>query len=110
MKYGLIVTQKMRSDFGFITETIQRGRHKPKKYRHNLEMPIFLYEELVNKGVIIPEEYFVEESAFFEFTQTEAVMSFVNLFACEDMVHKIDRYIIVKFAGIYPLKRNGRIF
>jgi hypothetical protein len=106
----MIVTRKMRSEFGFITETIQRGRSKPKKYRHDLTMPVFLYKELVDKGIIVPEEYFVEESAFFEFTQTEAIVSFVNLFACEDMVHKIDRYIIVKFAGIYPLKRNGRMF
>jgi hypothetical protein len=110
MKYDMIVPKKEHSEHNFIIDTIQRGRKKPKKYRHDLTMPIFLYDEMVAKGVIYPEEYFVDETAFFEFTQTEAIMSFVNLFACEDMVHRIDRYIIVKFAGIYPLKRNGRMF
>jgi hypothetical protein len=106
----LIVVERRRDDFGFITETVQRGKHKPKKYRHDLTMPIYLYEELRARGVIKPEDYFIDESGFFEFTEDEAIISFVNLFACEDLLHRIDRYLIVKFAGSYPIKRGGRMF
>ena len=107
---ALITAERQRSEFGFLTEIIQRGRNKPKKYRHDLAMPVKLYEELCNQGIVKPEDYYVEESAFFSFTVKEATISFVNLYACEDMTGKIDRYLIRKFAGSYPLRRNGRMF
>jgi hypothetical protein len=107
---SLIDTERRRSEFGFITEIVQRGRSKPKKYKHDLTMPVYLYEELCNRGVINPEDYFIEEQAFFSFTTHEAIVSFVSLFACEDLHRKIDHYLVVKFAGSYPLKRGGRFF
>lgn len=103
----LIKAERLRSDFGFIVETIQRGRIRPAKYRHSITMPIFLYEELRKWGVINPEDYYVDESAFFEFKDEEATISFTVLYACEDMHRRIDHYLVVKFAGSYPIKRTG---
>lgn len=106
----LIRTERRRSDFGFIKEVIQRGRQKPKKYKHFIRMPAFLYEEIRDRNVIDPEPYFINESAFFEFSQSEVTISFMNLYECEDLHRKIDHYLIVKFAGSYPLERGGIFF
>jgi hypothetical protein len=106
----LIDTERRRADFGFITETVQRGKNRPKKYKHDITMPVFLYEELRNRGIIDPSSYFIDESAFFEFSNSEATISFISLFACEDLHRKIDHYLVVKFAGSYPLTRGGRFF
>jgi len=103
----LITAERRRSDFGFIVETIQRGRIKPVKYRHSISMPIFIYEELRNRGIINPEDYYIEQSAFFEFKHEEATISFINLYSCEDLHRRIDHYLVVKFAGDYPIKRTG---
>ena len=73
-------------------------------------MPIYLYEELRNKGIISLESYFIDESAFFEFSLSEVTISFINLYECEDLHRKIDHYLVIKFAGSYPIKRGGRFF
>jgi hypothetical protein len=106
----LIKVERRRATLGFILEVAQRGRCRPKKYKHDLTMPLFLYEELCLRGIVKPEDYFINESAFFEFTNEEATISFINLYNCEDLHNKIDRYLVVKFAGSYPLKRGGRMF
>ena len=103
----LIKTERRRSDFGYITEIIQRGRIKPAKFIHSIGMPIYLYEELKDRGVIIPEDYFITESAFFEFKEDEMTISFVNLYNCEDMHRGILTYLVIKFAGSCPIKRSG---
>jgi hypothetical protein len=110
MTKDLMKAERRRANVNFIVDDIQGGRSKPKKYKHDLTMPLFLYEEMRDQGRIRPEDYFVDESAFFEFTDTEATISFINLWSCEDMLHKIDRYLIIKFAGSYPIKRGGRMF
>jgi len=106
----LIKTERRRDTFGFITEFIQRGKTRPKKFKHDLTMSDFLYEELRDRGIIDAESYFIEESAFFEFDGNNITISFLNLYACEDLHRKIDHYLVVKFAGSYPLKRGGRFF
>lgn len=106
----LIKAEGRRDTFGFIIEVVQRGKIRPKKYKHDLTMPVFLYEELRNKGVINPEDYFIDESAFFEFKNDEMTISFISLYQSEDMHRKIDHYLVVKFAGSYPIKRGGRFF
>ena len=103
----LINAECRRSDFGFICETIQRGRIRPAKFRHQIAMPIFLYEEMRSRGVINPEDYYIDQCAFFEFKKEEATISFVNLYSCEDLHRRIDRYLVIKFAGSYPIKRTG---
>lgn len=107
---NILQTERRRSDFGFITEIAQRGRMRPKKYRHLLTMPIFLFEDLKTNYVINVEECIIDESAFFEFSENEMTISFINLFQCEDLHRKIDYYLVVKFAGSYPLKRSGIFF
>ncbi len=106
----LIKTERRRHDFSFIAEVVQRGRSRPKKFKHFLSMPTFLYEEMRDIGVIDPESYFIDESAFFEFTQEKVKISFVNLYACEDLHRKIDHYLVVKLAGSYPIERGGSFF
>jgi len=103
----LMTQERRRSDFSFICETVQRGRIKPVKYRHSITMPIFLYEELKNKGVINPEDWYIDQSAFFEFAREEATISFINLYSCEDLHRRIDYYLVKKFAGSYPIKRSA---
>jgi hypothetical protein len=110
MKRDLIIAESRRDDFGFITTIVQRGKNRPKKFKHDITMPIYLYEELRNKGIISPESYFIDESAFFEFSLSEVTISFINLYACEDLHRKIDHYLVIKFAGSYPIKRGGRFF
>lgn len=106
----LIKSESRRDTFGFIVDVIQRGRVRPKKYQHDLTIPAFLYEELRNKNIIDFQSFFIEEAAFFEFDGKDVIISFVSLYAAEDMHRKIDHYLIVKFAGSYPIKRGGRFF
>jgi hypothetical protein len=106
----LIKAESRRDTFGFIIEVVQRGKSRPKKFKHDIAMPVFLYEELRSRGIIDSEDYFINDTAFFEFDGQNITISFLNLFACEDLHRKIDHYLVVKFAGSYPLKRGGRFF
>lgn len=103
----LIRTERRLSDFGFITEVIQRGRIRPAKYRHSITIPVELYEELRDHGWIIPEDYFIEETAFFEFKHEKAIISFINLCGCEDLHRRILTYLVIKHAGSCPVERSG---
>jgi hypothetical protein len=98
------------ADFTFISEVVQRGRRRPQKYRHFIELPPFLYSELRNNGVIDTEFYIVDESAFFEFSRDSVKISFICLHAAEDLHRKIDKYLIEKMYGSYPIKRGGIFF
>lgn len=93
--------------FSFITDNIQRGRKLPKKYRHYIVIPINIYDELCEYGAIKPETYYIDESAFFEFSNGEVKINFISLFAIEDLHRKIDHYLINKLMGNYPFKRGG---
>jgi len=106
----LIKAERRRNDFTFITEVVQRGRTRPKKYKHYLRMPTFLYEEMRDRNWIDPERYFIDESAFFEFTEKTVTISFMTLCMCEDLHRHIDQYLVIKFAGSYPIERGGRFF
>lgn len=103
----LIKAERRRSDFGFITEVVQRGHVRPKKFVHSISMPVHLYEELRDRGVINPEDYFIAESAFFEFKENEMTISFSVLYGCEDLHRRILTYLVIKFAGSCPIKRSG---
>ena len=103
----LIKAEQRRSDFGFITEVVQRGRIKPAKYRHSLVMPLWLYEEMRDASRIVPEDYFIEEMAFFEFKEETATISFKYLYGCEDLHRRVLEYLVCKFAGSCPIYRVG---
>ena len=103
----LIVIERHKDANDFLLKTVQRERKRPKKYTHQISMPIYLYEELHNKGVIQPESYYIEEYACLECTEIEATRSFIYLYHAEDLHRRIDHYLVVKFAGSYPITRTG---
>jgi len=102
----LINTERRKNDFGFITEAVQRGHIRPAKYIHSLEIPMYLYEEMREKGIIKPEDYFIRETAFFEFRHERAIISFVNRGLCDSLHFAIDRYLIIEYMGKYPIQRK----
>ena len=103
----LIKAERRRNDFRFTSEVIPKRRARPIKYRHNLSMPAHLYEELRDKGVINKLELEAYQDVYFEMKQDEIMISFVNLYAIEDLHRHIDCYLIKKITGNYPLKRGG---
>jgi hypothetical protein len=90
----------------FITVVIQQGKSKPVKYKHYLKIPIELYQELSDKGIVKPEHYFINQDAFFEFNFKYTIINFVSLYLVEDLHRKIDFYLINKLSGSYPLIRG----
>lgn len=93
----------------FICEIVQRGRIKPAKYKHWLKMPRDLYEELVQANIIKPENYFIEQSVFFEYSYNTVIMNFVNQYMIDDIHLKIYHYLLCKLA-YDPLERGGTMF
>lgn len=105
----LIKVERRRDTFGFITEVVQRGKLRPKKFHHDLTIPAFLYEELQNNNVIDFHSHYISDTAFLEYDGEESVtISFLSLWACEDINTRILRYLVIKFAGDCPIKRGGR--
>jgi hypothetical protein len=94
----------------YITVEIQKGKNKPQKFKHYIKMPLSLYDELCNKGIIDYCDYIVDPAAFFEFKPDEAIINFISLYQCEDLHRKIDHYLVMKAFGVYPLKRGGIFF
>lgn len=101
-----IQTLRRHTDFDFITGVIQHNRRRPAKYKHYLMMPLYLYEELNERGLIDLETFYVDEQAFFEFTGEGVRISFMNLYMCEDFHRKVDHYKIVKLQGHYEITRG----
>lgn len=97
--------QKSES-FSFITEVIQRGRIRPAKFIHSLEIPKYIYDELTLHGIVKPENYYILESAFFEYRHERVIISFVSRTLCDDLQFAIDRYLITEFGGKYPIERK----
>lgn len=97
-------TAKKRSDFSFISEIVQRGKKRPAKYRHSLSMPVYLYEDLRNHGIIDMLDLQAYQDAYFEIHNDEVTISFYNLYTREDLRTRCYHYLLVKFAGVDPLK------
>jgi hypothetical protein len=100
------IESKAKNSFQFITETIQRGRIRPAKFIHSLEIPKYIYDELILYGILKPENYYIYESAFFEYRHERVIISFVNRGLCDDLQFAIDRYLIKEFCGKYPIERK----
>ncbi len=98
---------KTLTEHSFIFEVVQRGRIRPSMYTHEIGMPLEIYESMSTAGVIDHEYYFIAKSAFFEFKKNEVVISFQHLFAAEDFHHLIDRFLIKRLTGKYPIRRRG---
>jgi hypothetical protein len=90
----------------FIIETIQGKKKVPVKYRHFIKIPVFLYDELVNHDIIIPENYYIEQAAFFEINEFFVTISFINYTHVEDMHVRILSYLLVKSMGDNPIERG----
>lgn len=105
-----VVINKKPSEYSFITEIVQKGKAKPKKFKHFIELPSDLYAEIKNAGVVNIEDLYVNEDAFFEFMPGKVIINCIHLYQCEDLHRKIDHYLIVKLTGSYPLKRGGFFF
>jgi len=106
----LIIVERIRTDQRFIEDTVQRGKLKPKKFKHYIEMPLDLFKEMTEAGIINCEDYYIEQSAWFEFRMNKVIISFICLYQCEDLHRKIDHYLIIHYMGYYPLKRGGIFF
>lgn len=89
----------MKEGYLFIQDMIQGGKIKPKKYRHYIKIPTYLYDELIDKGVFVPEDYYVNEAAFFEFTDYFVTISFITYWHVEDTHIKILDYLVRKANG-----------
>lgn len=109
---GLSLEKRRKLYYNFVSQFIQGGRSKPKKFKHSLKMPFDLYNEMKDCKVFDPEFLYSEETAFFEFSSAEdsVTISFMNLFQAEDLHRKIDHYLVVKFSGSYPIERFGIFF
>jgi hypothetical protein len=95
----------------FIDEYIQRGRKKPKKFRHFLKIPTFIYDELIENGILVPENYYISESAFFEFTDYFVTISFESYCYINDLHIRILDYLASKSNnGKSPVERGGTAF
>lgn len=115
----LIKAESWRAEHDFLTKTIQRSRIRPAKFIHSLTFPDYLYNDLRKNLVIVPEDYFTDESAFFEFKNEDhlvdgikksipvAIVSFVHLYSCEDLHRRSLEYLVKKFAGSCPIKRSA---
>lgn len=105
----LILTSRKASDIRFLESLILIGKPAPHKYKHFLILPLGLFFELWSAGLVDVEFYYIEELAFFEFAAEKMTIRFRNLCNCEDMHRKIDRYLIIKLSGSYPVIRGGTI-
>ena len=105
-----IVSNSNKHTLQYICEIVQRGRIKPAKFKHWLKMQRYIYEELREKGIIAPEIYFIEESAFFQYSQEEVIINFINHKMINDLQIRIQDYFIVKFLGTNPILRGGTMF
>lgn len=93
-----------------ICAVIQRGRIKPAKYKHYLKIPINIYYRLQENGVIVPEYFFIEQSAFFEYNEKDVTISFINLCTVDDMHIRILSFLVSEQYGKNPIERGGVIF
>lgn len=100
----------------FIQETLQGRRIRPASFIHEIQMPLVLFEEM-KENKIIDLKYLTDRKpnelnkkqnpiAFFEFKEDKVTVSFYHIYNREDFRTVIDRYLIVKAYGFYPIQTN----
>lgn len=109
--------ERRMSDIFFVKEVIQGGKIRPATYIHEIILPAELYFELKDNCIIDHESLAIYKEkdsgkrvwdpiAFFEFKSEKVVISFHHIFNREDFRAMIDRYLIIKAYGNYPLVCN----
>jgi hypothetical protein len=101
----LIRAEQLR-DVRFIIDIIQGGRIRPSVYIHEFEMPLDIYLDMKNAGVIDHEYLFLQKLAFFEFRKEKVIVSFHHIYNREDFRSMADRFLIIQAYGSYPFKAN----
>ena len=105
-----------RLNVQFLKETLQGNRIKPSVFIHEIEMPYELFEEMKEKN-LIDLKYLTDRRpnhlnkkqnpiAFFEFKGDKTIVSFEHIYNREDFRAVVDRYLIIRAYGFYPLKVN----
>ncbi len=100
----------------FLKETLQGNRIRSSTFIHELEMPYELFEEMKEKK-LIDLKYLTDRRpnhlnkkqnpiAFFEFKNDKVIVSFEHIYNREDFRTVIDRYLIIRAYGFYPLRAN----
>ncbi len=112
----LIKAENRLSDCLFIKEVIQGGKIRQSIYIHEIIISMDLYFELKETRIINHEALAVYKNAggkriwdpiaFFEFKSDRVIISFHNIMNREDFRTLIDRYLIVKAYGSYPVICN----
>ena len=98
-----------RYTFQYICEIVQRGRIKPARFKHYLKMPKYIYEELRDNNIIQPENYFIEQSCFFEDKGDFIIMNFEAKYIINDLHIRILSYLLNK-VSFDPIERGGTMF
>jgi len=100
----------------FLKETLQGNRTRPASFIHEIEMPYGLFEEM-KEADFIDVKYLTDRRenhlnkkqnpiAFFEFRNDKVIVSFQHIYNREDFRMVVERYLIIKAYGFYPLKVN----
>lgn len=97
------------NDLQYICEIVQRGRIKPAKYKHWLNMPRNIFDDLVGNNIIRPENYFIDQTVFFEYKEDSVTMNFISLYIIDDLHIRILSYLLDKQTG-NTITRGGTMF
>ena len=100
----------------FLKETLQGNRIRPATFIHEIKMPFVIFREMKEKNLIDlrfltdrrPSELNRKQNpiAFFEFKDDTVTISFQHIYNREDFRTVVDRFLIIKAYGEYPLKAN----
>ena len=109
----LIKAERRRDLLSYITETIQRGRIKPAKFRHYFRMPVSVYESFRMNEVISSDwmnGHFINETLFIEYREEIVTLNFVNKTDRSDFAIRIYSAMLQKEYGFDPFKMGGSAF
>lgn len=102
--------ETIKPGYLFLQDVIQGGRKKPKKFRHYIKIPSFLFDECITKGIINTEDLYTSEAAYFEFSECFVTISFITYWNVEDVHIRILDYIVRRELGYSPIMRGGHAF
>lgn len=103
----LIEAENATYDYRYIADVIQNGRIRPSTFVHEIIVPSDIYQEMKNLGLIDHQYLALHRIAFFQFKSDRVIVSFCHMYNCEDFHNSVDRFLIVKHLGSYPITRTG---